>query len=282
MLVFLFPGQNSQSVGMGRELYENFEVARRTFEEADEALGFAVSKLCFDGPEEQLKLTEYQQPAICTVSVAALRVLEEREFMRVGGESPIQVDVRVVAATNQIVSQLVEAGRFRRDLYYRLNVLHIHLPPVRERKADMLLLADHFLEKFSREHGKVIKRLSAPAIDMLMAYDWPGNVRELENTIERAVVLGETSQLELRDLPPEVLEAEQEASSKEAWMPVAPARAGDMVPIIPEGSWAEHEKAKINQALERTNGNITRAAQLLGMSFRTLQYRLEKFGIKKT
>jgi Nif-specific regulatory protein len=121
--------------------------------------------------------------------VKLLRVLQEREFERLGGTETVKVNVRLIAATNKDMEKAIADGTFREDLYYRLNVFTIFVPPLRERKADLLLLADHFLEKFSREHGKVIKRISTPAIDMLMAYHWPGNVRELENALERAVLV---------------------------------------------------------------------------------------------
>ena len=118
-----------------------------------------------------------------------LRVLQEREFERLGSTETVKVNVRLVAATNKDMERAIAAGTFREDLYYRLNVFTIFVPPLRERKADLLLLVDHFLEKFSREHRKSIKRISTPAIDMLMSYHWPGNVRELENTLERAVLM---------------------------------------------------------------------------------------------
>ena len=116
-------------------------------------------------------------------------MLQEREFERLGGTETIKVNVRLIAATNKDLERAIAAGTFREDLYYRLNVFTIFVPPLRERKADLLLLVDHFLEKFSREHRKSIKRISTPAIDMLMSYHWPGNVRELENTLERAVLV---------------------------------------------------------------------------------------------
>jgi len=123
------------------------------------------------------------------VQVKLLRVLQEREFERLGSSKTIQVDVRIIAATHQDLEDLMRQGRFREDLYYRLNVFPIYMPPLRERKTDILLLAEHFLEKYSRQYQKKIKRISTPAIDMLMAYHWPGNVRELENWIERAVIV---------------------------------------------------------------------------------------------
>jgi DNA-binding NtrC family response regulator len=133
-----------------------------------------------------------------------LRVLEEREFMRVGGEVPIQVDVRVVAATNQVLSQLVESGRFRRDLYYRLNVLHIHLPPLRERKADIPLLIDHFIRQTAAEHDRPKVAISPEAMRILIDYAWPGNVREMRNLIESMVVLAAGTVVRPEDIPPEI------------------------------------------------------------------------------
>ena len=126
------------------------------------------------------------------MQIRLLRVLQEREFERVGGSETIKADVRVIAATNRNIEKLIEQDSFRRDLYYRLNVFPIHIPPLRERKTDILLLADHFVEKYSKRTNKAIKRISTPAIDMLMAYHWPGNVRELENCIERATTTSST------------------------------------------------------------------------------------------
>ena len=196
-----------------------------------------------------------------------LRVLQEHEFMRVGGTEAIKTDVRIIAATNKNLEQGVKEGKFREDLYYRLNVIPIHCPPLREREADIDTLAYHFMRKAAFVSGRRVKKISPEAMRALRSYAWPGNIRQLEWAMERAVVLGDTEGIELRDLPPEVLQR-------------APA-IGALRPIIPEGSWEEHEKAKILEALQRSNWNITRAAQLLGMTFRTLQYRLEKFGIKR-
>ena len=210
-----------------------------------------------------------------------LRALQEREIIRVGGTEPIKVDVRIIAATNRNLDQLMQEGKFREDLYYRLKVIPIVCPPLRERRDDIEELAVHFMGKAGLASGREVHGFAAEALAALKAYRWPGNVRQLEWAIERAVVLGETDQVELQDLPPEILEAGDEAS-----VPLPPARAAQpgaprFTPVIPETSWEEHEKAKIMEALQRTNGNITRAAQLLGMTFRTLQYRLEKFGIRK-
>ena len=139
-----------------------------------------------------------------TTQAKLLRVLEEREFMRVGGETPIQVDVRVVAATNQKLRYLVEAGRFRRDLYYRLNVLHIELPPLRERKADIPLLVESFIREFSKEHDRPRVAIAPDAMALLTEFDWPGNVRELRNLVESMVVLSPGRVITARDIPPEL------------------------------------------------------------------------------
>jgi transcriptional regulator with PAS, ATPase and Fis domain len=140
--------------------------------------------------------------------VKLLRVLQEREFERVGGTETIKANVRLVAATNKDLEKAMAAGTFREDLYYRLNVFTLFIPPLRERKADMLLLVDHFLEKFAREHKRNIKRISTPAIDMLASYHWPGNVRELENTLERAVLMCDGEVVHGHHLPPSLQTAE--------------------------------------------------------------------------
>ena len=205
-----------------------------------------------------------------------LRVLQEREFMRVGGTEAIKSDVRIIAATNKNLEQIVKDGKFREDLYYRLNVIPIVCPPLRERGDDIDTLAHHFMRKAAFVDGRRVEKISPEALQAIRNYYWPGNIRQLEWAMERAVVLGEADCVELRDLPPEVL---QQAPALTA-VPAQPSEEA-LRPIIPEGTWEEHEKAKILEALQRSNWNITRAAQLLGMTFRTLQYRLEKFAIKR-
>ncbi len=207
-----------------------------------------------------------------------LRVLQEREIFRVGGTEPIKVDVRIIAATNRHLERLLQEGKFREDLYYRLKVIPIVCPPLRERREDIEALALHFMRKASVASGRKVEGISPAAMEALGAYSWPGNVRQLEWAMERAVVLGEGELVDLPELPPEIL---QPAGSVPAPAPASWSPGAVLQPIIPEGSWEEHEKAKIMEALERTNWNITRAAQLLGMTFRTLQYRLEKFSIKR-
>jgi len=210
-----------------------------------------------------------------------LRALQEREILRVGGTESVKVDVRIIAATNRNLDQLMLEGKFREDLYYRLKVIPIVCPPLRERQDDIEELALHFMRKAGLASGREVHGIGSEALDALKAYRWPGNVRQLEWAIERAVVLGETSQVELHDLPPEIIQTGDEPAVVGLRAPALQPAVPGLSPVIPETSWEEHEKAKIAEALQRTNGNITRAAQLLGMTFRTLQYRLEKFGIKK-
>ncbi len=211
-----------------------------------------------------------------------LRVLQEREFFRVGGTEPLKTDVRIISATNRNLEQRVKEGKFREDLYYRLNVIPIVCPPLRERGVDIDILAYHFMRKASLVAGRHVEQISAEALEALRSYSWPGNIRQLEWAMERAVVLGESDRVGLVDLPPEILQTSPPAAVA-AESSIAPSAAPTNAsgPIITEDSWEEHEKAKIMEALQRSNGNITRAAQLLGMTFRTLQYRLEKFGIKR-
>jgi DNA-binding NtrC family response regulator len=198
-----------------------------------------------------------------------LRALQEKEVMRVGGTRPIKVDVRVIAATNRDLEAMVKDGRFREDLYYRLNIIPITIPPLRSRRDDIPTLVEFFIGKHAADSNRRITGLAPSARNLIMGYNWPGNVRQLESAIERAILLCEGEQLGVEDLPVEI---RQQA---------APAAAFSFK-LPPEGiSFDEVEKSLIVQAMEQTNWNITRAAKLLDLSFRTLQYRLEKFGIKK-
>ncbi|NNF98262.1 MAG: sigma 54-interacting transcriptional regulator [Desulfobacteraceae bacterium] len=198
------------------------------------------------------------------VQTNLLRVLQEKEFERVGGHRTIKTDVRIIAATNKNLEQAVEDETFRGDLYYRLNVFPIYLPPLRERKTDILLLADYFLEKYAVENRKEIKRFSTPAIDMLMAYHWPGNVRELENCIERAVLLCETGVVHSYHLPP-TLQTGVESNT-------LPNRSLD-------DAVANLEKEMIIDTLKNTRGNITMAAQILNTTVRIFGYKARKYGV---
>ncbi len=198
-----------------------------------------------------------------------LRVLQEREVMRVGGTRPVKVDVRVITATNRDLEAMVKDGRFREDLYYRLNIIPIHLPPLRNRRSDIPLLIDFFISKHSPNAQRRIKGLTASARNVLMNYSWPGNVRQLDSAIERAILLCEGDEITVEDLPLEIRQEGTPAGSFNFKLP-------------PEGiSFEELEQSLITQAMEQTGWNITRAAKLLGLSFRTLQYRLEKFDMKK-
>lgn len=209
-----------------------------------------------------------------------LRAVQEREILRVGGTEPIKVDVRIIAATNRNLEEMLKQGKFREDLYYRLNVIPIICPPLRERPDDIEVLAKHFIRKAALAVGRKVEGITPEALRTLQSYDWPGNVRQLEWAMERAVLLGEGDEVGLEDVPAELFQGKN-AGEPAGLAPSIPS-AARLKPVIAEGSWEEHEKSKILEALQRTNGNITRAAQLLGMTFRTLQYRLDKFGIKRT
>ena len=193
-----------------------------------------------------------------------LRVLQEREFERVGGTETIKVNVRLLAATNKDMEQAIADGRFREDLYYRLNVFTIFVPPLRDRKADLLLLADHFLEKFSREHGKTIKRISTPAIDMLASYHWPGNVREMENALERSVLMCEGQVIHAHHLPPSLQTAEA---------------SGTVTRVSLADAVVAYEKDLIQDALKTTRGNRAKAARLLDATERILNYKIKKYAV---
>jgi len=196
--------------------------------------------------------------------VKLLRVLQEREFERVGGTETIKSNVRLVAATNKDLEKAIAAGTFREDLYYRLNVFTIFIPPLRERKSDLLLLVDHFLEKFAREHSRSIKRISTPAIDMLASYHWPGNVRELENTLERAVLMCDGEVIHGHHLPPSLQTAEASGT-------VTRVALGDAV--------SAYEKDLIQDALKTTRGNRAKAARLLDTTERIINYKVRRYGI---
>src|SRR5438309_7863609 len=198
-----------------------------------------------------------------------LRALQERKIRRVGGTHEISVDVRVVAATNRDLRAMVTDGRFRDDLYYRINVLSIDVPPLREHRDDIPVLIDYFLKKHTRNTSRLVKGLTTETKRMMNDYAWPGNVRQLESAIERAILLCEGDMITPDDLPSE-LQQESRGTSAGAFK------------LPPEGiSFEEVEKNLILQAMDQTDYNITKAAKLLGLTFRTLQYRLEKFGIKK-
>ena len=196
--------------------------------------------------------------------VTLLRVLQEREFERVGGTETVKVNVRVIAATNKDLEQAIEERAFREDLYYRLNVFAIFVPALRERKTDIMLLSDFFLSKYAREHKKSIRRISTPAIDMLVSYHWPGNVRELENIIERAVLVCDGNVIHGHHLPPTLQTAEA---------------SGTVMAVTLADAVAKLEKDLIQDALKTARGNRARAARLLGSTERVINYKIGKLGV---
>jgi len=205
-----------------------------------------------------------------TFQAKLLRFLEEKAFRRLGSTSDIKVDVRVIAATNQDLEKTVRDGKFREDLYYRLNVLRIEMPPLRDRGRDIVLLAEHYIRAFSQEFRRPVRRLTAAAEQALLAYSWPGNVRELRNLIERAVLLAESEDLEPSDF--------ETAHTLRSPVETASGRGIE----LPEAGLdiEEVEKKLVVLALERTRGNQTRAAALLGLHRDQIRYRIEKFGLK--
>jgi two-component system nitrogen regulation response regulator GlnG len=219
-----------------------------------------------------------------------LRVLQSGTFERVGGNLPIQVDVRVIAATNKPLEAAVAARQFREDLFYRLNVVRIHIPPLRDRREDIPLLVNYFLKKFAREHKRAPKSIAASVVKTLEKYHWPGNIRELENAIRRAHVLAKSDAILLADLPPEISGLASSVS-----MPALSNVAGDAATTDAAAlarqlfQWAKRdpklkvipavERELVIQALKETNNNQAHAANLLGITRATLRKRIDKFGI---
>lgn len=197
------------------------------------------------------------------VQVKLLRFLQEKEFERVGGNDTLTVDVRIVAATNRDLKELIADGRFREDLYYRLNVVQLDVPPLRSRRSDIPLLAHHFLDKYNEENGLEIQGFSEAAHRSIMSYPWPGNVRELENAIERAVVLCESNELTDTDLPSTSSHAEH---------------GNDLDLLLPGITMASLERMAIEKTLEAVGGSTLKAAEMLGISRRKIQYRLKEWG----
>jgi Nif-specific regulatory protein len=196
--------------------------------------------------------------------IRLLRVLQEREFERVGGTDTVQVNVRVIAATNRILEEQIDKNEFRQDLFYRLNVFPIHIPSLRERRTDILELANHFVDKYSKANGKLVRRISTPAIDMLTSYHWPGNVRELENVIERAVLLSQDDVVHGHHLPPTLQTAEASNTVMKGTL---------------EETLDRVEKEMIIEALKNCRGNKSKAAKALGVSERIMGLRVEKHTI---
>lgn len=206
--------------------------------------------------------------------VKLLRVLQEKVFERVGSQQPIRTDARIIAATSRNLGKMMEEGTFREDLYYRLAVLPIAVPPLRRRKVDIIPLADYFLAKYNKQYHKNVRRLSSPAIDMLMSYHWPGNVRELENMIERAVIMSGSSVINAIDLPPSLQTAA--ATGTEA-LPTRQTQAQPGAGL--ESLTAAFETELITEALKHTQGNISAAARELSTTIRKLHYRIHQLHI---
>jgi Nif-specific regulatory protein len=200
-----------------------------------------------------------------TVQVKLLNVIQERVFQRLGGIELLKADIRLVAATNRDLEAAMREGKFREDLYYRLNVFPIYLPPLRERRTDILLLAEHFLEQYSQENKKKIERISTSAIDLLVKYHWPGNVRELQNCMERAVLICDSSAITSVHLPPTLQSAESVGSGR-------PLSFGQAV--------ENFERDLIIEALKQSNGNQTKAAERLETSLRIINYKIHNYGIE--
>ena len=196
--------------------------------------------------------------------VKLLRVLQEREFERLGGTEVVKVNVRLVAATNKDMEQAIAQGTFREDLFYRLNVFVIFIPPLRERKPDTLLLADHFLQRFAAEHGKDIRRIATPAIDMLTSYHWPGNVRELQNVIERAVLVCDGQVVHAHHLPPTLQTAEA---------------SGTVMNVSLQEAVEAYERDLLQDALKSARGNRAKAARLVRTTDRIFNYKVRQLGI---
>jgi len=230
--------------------------------------GANVSKLGkFEGADHGTVFLDEIGDVPGSVQVKLLRILQERQFERLGSNITRNVDVRIIAATNVDLRAALEQGRFREDLYYRLNVVPINMPPLRDRREDIPFLAMHFVQKLSKELGTGPKELSPGAVDRLLSHQWPGNVRELENTIERSMVLAAGDTLQAADIR---IEAPRNS------LPVAAQQS----PLLPEGETLEHwEQMIIRESLRRANGNKSQAARMLGLTRNALRYRLSQMGI---
>jgi Nif-specific regulatory protein len=194
-----------------------------------------------------------------------LRVIQERQFQPLGSSNMVKVNVRIITATNRDLDQDVASGKFRSDLYYRLNVFPIYMPPLRDRGGDIILLADYFVEKYSKQFKKSIKRISTPAIDLLLAYHWPGNVRELENSLERAVLLTGSDTIDSVYLPPSLQMKVATPEKKQH---------GKLISLV-----NTYERSLIIDAMKDAKGNQSQAARLLGTTKRIIQYKVEKYNI---
>ncbi|HSD50042.1 MAG TPA: sigma 54-interacting transcriptional regulator, partial [Candidatus Methylomirabilis sp.] len=207
------------------------------------------------------------------LQVKLLRFLQDHIFRRVGGTEDIEVDVRILAATNKNPNQLIQQGLFREDLYYRLNVISVEIPPLRERREDIPLMAQSFLELFAARTGRTGMGIAPEAMRLLTTYGWPGNVRELENVLERAVALTTTDEVQVESLPPFLLQPALPAAVPRVEVP---AEGLDMEQVV-----ADLEKSLMRDALEKAGWIQTKAAQLLGINFRSFRYRAKKYGLDR-
>jgi two-component system response regulator AtoC len=215
--------------------------------------------------------------------VKLLRALQESEFERVGGIKTLRVDVRLIAATNRNLEALIADGRFREDLFYRLNVVPIVLPPLRERREDIPLLIQHFIEKYDRRLGKRVERVDEGALEILTAYAWPGNIRELENVMERSVLFADGPLVTVAQLPETLRDRPPGAATPVAAIGALGAMAapsGASMKDIVRQAQADLERTLISRALEETGGNVTRAAKKLQISRKSLQVKMKELGLR--
>ena len=225
------------------------------------------------------------------MQVKLLRALQEQEFERVGGIKTIQVDVRLIAATNRDLARDIADGRFREDLYYRLNVVHLHLPPLREREEDVPLLVEHFIRTFNERLKKHVQGVTAEAMDKLLDYPWRGNIRELENVVERCLLFCEDEQIGVGDLPPEVRRGSEPPHRASAPPPATEPEANDDAPEEADGAGLKEavreatmrlERELIERALRQTGGNVTHTARLLKISRKSLQTKMKELGLRES
>jgi DNA-binding NtrC family response regulator len=217
------------------------------------------------------------------MQVKLLRALQESEFERVGGIKTIRVDVRLIAATNRDLEALIADGRFREDLFYRLNVVPIALPPLRDRREDIPLLVQHFIEKYDRRLGKKVERVDEAAMEVLVGYAWPGNIRELENVMERSVLFADGPLVTVAQLPGTLRERTSGAAVPVAAVGAIGAMAapsGASMKDIVRQAQSELERTLISRALEETDGNVTRAAKKLQISRKSLQVKMKELGLR--
>jgi transcriptional regulator with PAS, ATPase and Fis domain len=205
-----------------------------------------------------------------TLQSRLLRVIENKTFRRVGGVQDLRVNTRIVAATNRDLEAAIEEKSFRKDLYYRLKVIPIHVPPLRERKDDVPLLVNYFVERFNRELGKKVKPVSREVMEAMVSYDWPGNVRELKNVVERAMLLDAEDEILLAHLPGEIYRSDRVPASGE--------QAARVLPSFFPMTLREMERVQIERTLQQTSGNKSKAASILGISRQTLREKLKQFG----